>query len=71
MKPFFSDQYLANSNIVQKQKGNLINDNQKLANLFNTCFISITNNLQLKKLPLKFQSISKIISFFKNHDSIS
>ena len=33
-------------------------DNQKLANLFNTYFINITDNLQLKKSPLKFQSLS-------------
>ena len=49
IKPFFSDISLANSNIVLKVKGNLIIDNQKLANLFNTYFINIINTLQLKK----------------------
>ena len=70
-KPFFSNKGLASSNIVFKEKGNLITENQKLANLFNTYFINITDLLQLKKLPLKVPSLSKIISFYENHDSIS
>ena len=68
---FFPDKGLASSNIVLKEKGNLITDNQKIANLFNTYFINITDTLQLKKLTLKFQSLSEIISFYENHDSIS
>ena len=48
-----------------KQKGDLITDNEKLANLFNACFINTTNILQLKK------SLSEIISFCENHDSTS
>ena len=54
-----------------KEKGNFITDNQKLANLFNTYFINITDTLKLKKSPLKFQSLTKIISFYENHGSIS
>ena len=54
-----------------KEKGNFIPNNQKLANLFNTYFINITDTLQLKKSPLKFQSLCEIISFYGNHDKIS
>ena len=62
---FFSDKGLASSNIALKQKGDLITGNEKLANLFNACFINTTDILQLKK------SLSEIISFYENHDSIS
>ena len=55
-----------------KEKGNLITNGKKLTNLFNTYyFINITDILQLKKLPLKFQSLAEVISFYENHDSIS
>ena len=54
-----------------KEKGDLITDNQKLANLFNTYSINFIHTLQLKKSPRKFQSFSEIISFYENHDSIS
>ena len=54
-----------------RKKGDLITDNQKLANLFITYFINITDTLQLKKLPLKSQSLSKIISLFENYDIMS
>ena len=64
MKTFFSDKGLASSNIVLKEKDNLITDNQKLENVFNTCFINNTDTW-------KFQSLSEIISFYENHDSIS
>ena len=60
IKTFFSDKVLASSNIDLKEKGNLITDNKKLANLFNTYFINITDTLQLKRPPLKFQSLSEI-----------
>ena len=53
MKTFFSDKGLASGNIVLKEKDNLITDNQKLENLFNTYFITITDTLQLKKITLK------------------
>ena len=43
METFFSDKSLASSNIVLKEKDNLITDNQKLENVFNTCFINITD----------------------------
>ena len=55
-----------------KEKGNLITNDKKLTNLFNTYyFINITDILQLKKLPLKFQSLAEVISFYENHGSIS
>ena len=44
-----------------KEKGNLITDNKKLANLFNSYFINITDNLKLKKISLK---ISISLKFF-------
>ena len=47
-KFFFPDKGLASSNIVLKEKGNLM-----IANLFNTYFINITDTLQFKKSPLK------------------
>ena len=71
IKHFFSDECLASGSIILKEKGDLITDNQKLENLFNTYFINITDTLQLKKSPLKFLSHSKIISFYENHDGIS
>ena len=71
IKLFFSDKGLANSNIVLKEKDDLIIDNQKLGNLFNTYFINIADTLQLEKSPLKFQSLCEIISFYENQDSIS
>ena len=40
-----------------KEKGYLINNNQKLANLFNTYFINITDTLQLMVLQKWFQDI--------------
>ena len=54
-----------------KENGNLITDNQNLANLFNIYFINITDTLQLTKSPLKFQPLSEIIYFYENHGSIS
>ena len=60
---FFLDKVLAGSNISLEKKCNLIIDNQRLENLFNTYFINITNTLQLKKSHLKFQSLSEIFLF--------
>ena len=70
-----------------KEKGDLITDNQKLANLFNSYFINITDTLKLKKISLKisislklflfmrimavFLKSNKIISFQKNFVSKS
>ena len=57
-----------------KEKGNLITDKQKLANLFNTYFINITDTLELKKPPFGFfncKNLSEIVSFYENQDSIS
>ena len=70
-----------------KEKGDLITDNQKLANLFNSYFINITDTLKLKKIGLKilislklflfmrimavFLKSNKIISFQKNFVSKS
>ena len=72
IKSFFSDKGFTSSNIVLKEKGNLITNDKKLTNLFNTYyFINITDILQLKKLPLKFQSLAEVISFYENHGSIS
>ena len=48
-----------------KEKGNLITDNKKLANLFNSYFINITDNLKLKKINLKI-SIS-LWNFFTDN----
>ena len=59
----FLDKVLAGSNISLEEKCNLIIDNQRLENLFNTYFINITNTLQLKKSHLKFQSLSEIFLF--------
>ena len=56
---------------MKEKKNNSITDNQKLVNLINTYFKNITDTLQLKKPPLKFQSPSEIISFYENHDRIS
>ena len=64
IKPFFSDKSLAGINIVLKEKGNLITDNQKLANLFNAYFINITDTLKQKNSPLKLQYLSEITSFY-------
>ena len=70
-----------------KEKGDLITDNQKLANLFNSYFINITDTLKLKKIGPKisislklflfmrimavFLKSNKIISFQKNFVSKS
>ena len=64
IKSFFTNKGLASNNIVLKEKGNLITHNQKLAN---TCFINITDTLQLKS-PLKL--LSQKLFFYENHDSI-
>ena len=56
---------------MKEKKNNSITDNQKLVNLINTYFKNITDTLQLKKPPLKFQSPSEIISFYENHGRIS
>ena len=53
-----------------KERGNLTTDNKKLANLFNTYFVNVTDALQLKQSPLRFPSLAEIISFYENHDSI-
>ena len=71
IKPFFSDKGLAHNSIDLKENGNLITDTQELANLFNTYYINLINTLQLKNSPTKFKSLSEILSFYKNHDSIS
>ena len=71
IKPFFSDKGLANNSIVLKENGNLITDTQELANLFNTYYLNLINTLQLKKSTTEFKSLSEILSFYKNHDSIS
>ena len=59
---FFSDISLANCNIALKEKGNLIIDNQKPANLSNTYFINIINTSQFKKNhPLNLYLSLKLI----------
>ena len=61
-KKFFSDISLANCNIALKDKGNLIIDNQKPANLSNTYFINIINTSQFKKNhPLNLYLSLKLI----------
>ena len=62
IKLFFSDKGLASSNIVLKEKGNLITDNQKLANLFNAYFINITDTSQLKNVTLKIEDATIVPS---------
>ena len=54
-----------------KERGDLITNDQKLVNLFNTHLINNTENLQLKKLFLNFQSFSEIISFYEIFHSLS
>ena len=49
---------------MQILNANNANDIQKLATLFNTYFINITNTLRLKKWPLKLQPLFDIISFY-------
>ena len=71
IKPFFADKGLANNSIVLKENGHLITDTQELPNLFNTYYINLINTLQLKISHTKFKSLSEILSFYKNHDSIS
>ena len=61
----FSDKSLVSSNIVLKERDVLITNNHKLANFFSTYFINIIDTLQLKKSPLKFQSLSNIFLFIK------
>ena len=53
-----------------KERGDLITNDQKLANLFNTHLINNTENLQLKKLFLNFQSLSEITSFYEIFHSL-
>ena len=50
--PFFSHKGLASSNIVLKGNGDLITDNKKIANLFNTCFINITDFTTKTRKPM-------------------
>ena len=70
VKPFFSDKGLETNNIILKGKDELITDSSTLANLFNNYFINITNTLKLKKPPSKFQSLSKLLTHYKDHLSI-
>ena len=70
VKPFFSDKGLEINNIILKGKDELITDSSTLANLFNNYFINITNTLKLKKSPSKFQSLSKLLTHYKDHLSI-
>ena len=48
-----------------KEKGDLITDNQKLANLFNSYFINITDTLKLKKIGLKISISLKLFLFMR------
>ena len=48
-----------------KEKGDLITDNRKLANLFNSYFISITYTLKLKKISLKISISLKLFLFMR------
>ena len=48
-----------------KEKGDLITDNQKLANLFNSYFINITDTLKLKKISLKISISLKLFLFMR------
>ena len=70
VKPFFSDKGLETNNIILKGKNELITDSSTLANLFKYYFINITNTLKLKKSPSKFQSLSKLVTHYKDHLSI-
>ena len=73
MKTFFSEKGLASSNIVLKEKDNLITGNQKLADIFKIYFINITNSLELKTVLKMLISLclslslcaSEIISFLR------
>ena len=65
-----SDKGLETNNIILKGKDELITDSSTLANLFNNYFINITNTSKLKKSPSKFQSLSKLLTHYKDHLSI-
>ena len=52
-KPFFLDKRLE-TNVILKEKNELITNSSTFANLFNNYFINITSTLKLKQSPPNF-----------------
>ena len=53
VKPFFSDKGVKSSKITLVEKNVIVVDEEKIANITNNYFISITKNLNLKPLDKK------------------
>ena len=80
VKPFLTNKgFLTNANITIKHKDKIVNDNSKLAHLFNSHYINIVENTSgmppenIGNLECKSDdhfTVEKIIKHYKNHASI-
>ena len=77
MKPFFSDKGLSRDKITLIEDGNIINEDQQIANLFNAFFEDAVTSLDIEE-PIEYledsshisDPIDAIIEKYKNHPSI-
>ena len=75
-KPYFSNKHSKGDSITLLiEKDELLPKNKKVAEVFNSCFQSITDSLDLFEWPLEstdqiYDSVDRIIDNFRLHPSI-
>ena len=77
IKPLFSDKHFSNSKITLIEDGDIISDDQELAEIFNSYFTNVVDKLNIEGFKThdynfipELDYISNIIEKFKNHPSI-
>ena len=77
MKPLFSEKHFSNNKITLIEGGDIISDDQELAEIFNSYFANVVENLDIEGFKTydynyipELDYISNIIEKFKNHPSI-
>ena len=77
MKPLFSEKHFSNNKITLIEGGDIISDDQELAEIFNSYFANVVKNLDIEGFKTydynyipELDYISNIIEKFKNHPSI-
>ena len=72
IKPYFSNKSLNSSNLLLKEKSNLLSDEKELATIMNNLFINITKDLELTKYSKgKLNYLQDILKAFESHQIIA
>ena len=70
IRPYFSDKGINSSRLFLEEKGELLENNQKIAETLNNYFVNITKTLKLKQNNMPNSDISTVLSHFNEHISI-